>query len=111
MSDVWEDDNPDELEREWKVRHEKYSSLAIRDGIDEGKETTVQEGFDIGYRSGLAQGLKLGLLSGTLTTLTTFCGQVSGTSEHLPKVSRSYSLRLFRECVMVTVHLFVRLRF
>lgn len=56
--DIWgdEDDgdheipnsNAEELDREWRARREEFWNSGYREGIEDGKHDTVQEGFDEG---------------------------------------------------------------
>lgn len=57
-SDVWGDESPcastdhnDDLDREWRSRQEKFKNEGYREGLDTGKEESVQEGFDNGQSS------------------------------------------------------------
>jgi flagellar biosynthesis/type III secretory pathway protein FliH len=38
----------DELSSEWQSRQATFSNVGYRDGLEEGKQEAVQEGFDAG---------------------------------------------------------------
>ena len=57
---------------------EKHETEGYRDGVGQGKATTVQKGFDEGYHLGAVVGLRvgkiLGLLEGTWRAIVTGAG-------------------------------------
>lgn len=53
--DVWGSSDGDggggdkaELDREWRARRDVHWNSGYREGVEEGKALTVQEGFDTG---------------------------------------------------------------
>jgi|TARA_B100001142_G_scaffold304415_1_gene332509 hypothetical protein len=70
----------DALEREARRRRELFFAEGFRDGIEEGKSATVQEGFDRGFREGAVAGLAYGRARGAVRSIAVFAGQVPGSS-------------------------------
>ena len=70
----------DALEREARRRRELFFAEGFRDGIEEGKSATVQEGFDRGFREGAVAGLAYGRARGGVRSLALFAGLVPGSS-------------------------------
>ncbi|MCO5602515.1 hypothetical protein L7F22_056648 [Adiantum nelumboides] len=64
--EAWDSGDEDvrELNTEWSSRHTHFHTLGYRDGIEEGKKTSVQQGFDAGYLQGIKAGLNCGLARG-----------------------------------------------
>ncbi|KAH9567535.1 hypothetical protein CY35_03G031900 [Sphagnum magellanicum] len=78
--DVWESDKDErseeeivrgggarstsELDREWQARQAQFHTLGYRDGVEEGKNSSVQEGFDEGYREAAIAGFNWGVARG-----------------------------------------------
>mmetsp|Transcript_7470 Transcript_7470/g.18519 ORF Transcript_7470/g.18519 Transcript_7470/m.18519 type:complete len:222 (-) Transcript_7470:97-762(-) len=82
--DLWgsDDGSPQgELERERDARHNQFHNVGYRDGLDAGKEKTLQHGFDIGFKEGAQAGFQWGALRAAVKTLEMLCGQVPGTSQ------------------------------
>jgi len=48
IADAQVDTVDTELDREWHARREEFWNAGYREGFDEGKQETVQEGFDAG---------------------------------------------------------------
>lgn len=72
--DVWgegDSDTPEQaaLDREWETRHQQFYNSGYRDGLDEGKELTLQHGFNAGFAEGAHAGFEFGLVRGALQTL------------------------------------------
>eukprot|EP00238_Polyblepharides_amylifera_P001395 CAMPEP_0196572462 /NCGR_PEP_ID=MMETSP1081-20130531/2515_1 /TAXON_ID=36882 /ORGANISM="Pyramimonas amylifera, Strain CCMP720" /LENGTH=204 /DNA_ID=CAMNT_0041889797 /DNA_START=594 /DNA_END=1208 /DNA_ORIENTATION=+ len=77
--DVWgssDEDDKEELIREGRYRERNCWNSGYRDGIDEGKLESVQEGFDIGFPQGATAGYEWGSLRGVISTLQAFSGQL-----------------------------------
>eukprot|EP00250_Pteridium_aquilinum_P003253 c13574_g1_i1 orf=208-771(+) len=53
-----------DLHREWTSRQAHFHTLGYRDGIEEGKKSSVQQGFEAGYQQGVKVGLNCGLARG-----------------------------------------------
>lgn len=66
--EVWdlagEDVQEADLHREWTSREAHFHTLGYRDGIEEGKKLSVQQGFEVGYTEGVSAGLNCGLARG-----------------------------------------------
>ncbi|KAF9577472.1 hypothetical protein BGW38_007292 [Lunasporangiospora selenospora] len=56
-------------EREWARLHENFGNSGYREGIEEGKEGTLQKGFNQGWSEGVQQGYQLGELRGLISPL------------------------------------------
>ncbi|KAL0024404.1 hypothetical protein WJX79_010910 [Trebouxia sp. C0005] len=82
MSDDWDDlgspSQQGELAREWNVRREQHYNSGYREGLDAGKEQTLQQGFDTGFLQGCTAGHEWGMLQGATRTLQVFAGQLHG---------------------------------
>ncbi|KAG6547310.1 hypothetical protein Mapa_011247 [Marchantia paleacea] len=53
-----------DLEREWEARRNQFHTLGYRDGISAGKESKVQEGFNVGFKEAVVAGYNWGLARG-----------------------------------------------
>ncbi|CAG8525625.1 12537_t:CDS:2 [Ambispora leptoticha] len=77
LSDVWASDEEENIttydkkiaEREWGRMNEIYGNVGYKDGIEEGKENTLQRGFDDGYVEGARFGIEFGRLRGVCSTI------------------------------------------
>ncbi|KAG0068910.1 hypothetical protein BGZ89_003866 [Linnemannia elongata] len=83
--DVWEDEggdnddvwgNDDDVsydraiaQKEWDRLHENFGNTGYREGIEEGKEGTLQQGFNQGWSEGVQYGHELGRLRGLISPL------------------------------------------
>ncbi|KAM9436513.1 OTU deubiquitinase with linear linkage specificity a [Clarias gariepinus] len=66
------DDDVDELSlqnKEWRYNMEKRAKDGFRDGIDAGKEASLQQGFNLGYREGAGKMKAIGQCKGILSAL------------------------------------------
>ncbi|KDO29115.1 hypothetical protein SPRG_06171 [Saprolegnia parasitica CBS 223.65] len=54
------------MEKESLAMERRSRTVGFREGIDVGKEQTLQEGFDYGYKAGAAKGFEMGTLHGIL---------------------------------------------
>eukprot|EP00878_Enallax_costatus_P017661 GHUV01018555.1.p1 GENE.GHUV01018555.1~~GHUV01018555.1.p1 ORF type:complete len:154 (+),score=52.50 GHUV01018555.1:162-623(+) len=83
VDDVWGDDSDDgasaersQLDREWEARHQHFYNTGYREGLDEGKELTLQLGFNFGFSEGAEAGFRFGVMKGALQTLASlYTGQ------------------------------------
>ncbi|KAI1317938.1 hypothetical protein EDD11_007460 [Mortierella claussenii] len=71
---IWdEDDNVSYdraiAEREWSRLNDTFGNSGYREGIEEGKEGTLQEGFNQGWSEGVHYGHELGRLRGLISPL------------------------------------------
>lgn len=82
MSEDWDDEGGEqgELVREWELRREQHYNGGYREGLDQGKEKTIQQGFDSGFRQGCIAGYEWGLLQGAASTLGVFAEQMQSIS-------------------------------
>ncbi|XP_056374412.1 protein YAE1 homolog [Hyla sarda] len=74
------DEEADELtlvQNDWKKSMEKRLKEGYLDGVDAGKENSLQTGFNLGYKLGVTLLMPCGELRGTLSALVTWC-QVHG---------------------------------
>ncbi|KAG0027815.1 hypothetical protein BGZ81_005269 [Podila clonocystis] len=97
--DVWGDDDNVSYDRaiaekEWSRLHETFGNTGYREGIEEGKEGTLQEGFNQGWSEGVQYGHELGRLRGLISPLleyvqssaeksTSICGSKQISPEYL----------------------------
>ncbi|KAJ3370600.1 hypothetical protein GGF31_003913 [Allomyces arbusculus] len=66
-SDVNDDDWQRQVsEREWQRLQEDHKKAGYREGVIEGKDQTMQAGFNDGFSAGSAIGLRVGQLVGRL---------------------------------------------
>ncbi|KAF9903328.1 hypothetical protein EC991_003975 [Linnemannia zychae] len=98
--DVWADDNDadddvwgndDEVsydrtiaQKEWDRLHENFGNTGYREGIEEGKEGTLQQGFNQGWAEGVQYGHELGRLRGLISPLLEFIRSSSSSSSTGP---------------------------
>ncbi|KXS17942.1 hypothetical protein M427DRAFT_30061 [Gonapodya prolifera JEL478] len=75
MDDVWGDDGDEhnagkaeryDVERDSHKLKEEHIAVGYREAVDEAKETTLQEGFNVGYADAILLGFQLGKLQGLL---------------------------------------------
>ncbi|KAI3438103.1 hypothetical protein D9Q98_000545 [Chlorella vulgaris] len=95
LDDVWGDDEgaeqggaSDQLDREWQARREEHFSSGYREGLEAGKQETVQEGFDQGYQQGSAAGFECGAARGAAATLEALAARLPGLSSKLREVQQ-----------------------
>lgn len=85
MDDVWDDTCSDDLLRhEQTIRDDRNYKQSFLDGLEKGREESVESGFQAGCAQGLPLGEQVGLIEGSLKVAAVFCGRVDGTSV-LPK--------------------------
>uniref|UniRef100_A0A7I4DTB5 Essential protein Yae1 N-terminal domain-containing protein n=1 Tax=Physcomitrium patens TaxID=3218 RepID=A0A7I4DTB5_PHYPA len=53
-----------ELDHEWQARHNQFHTLGYRDGVEAGKNSSVQEGFNLGYAEATVAGFTWGVARG-----------------------------------------------
>lgn len=59
--------------KEWKYNMEKRAKDGFRDGIDAGKEASLQAGFNMGYREGATKMTVIGQLKGIMSAVRCWC--------------------------------------
>ncbi|KAL6462626.1 hypothetical protein MHYP_G00290480 [Metynnis hypsauchen] len=59
--------------KEWRYNMEKRAKDGYRDGMDAGKEASLQIGFNSGYREGAIQMKTIGQLKGIVSALRCWC--------------------------------------
>ncbi|CAG8472321.1 29642_t:CDS:2 [Racocetra persica] len=75
INDVWVSDEEtskyDRLisSKDWERMNEDFGNIGYKEGIIEGKDITIQEGFNKGYAEGANVGKEIGRLRGLLNTL------------------------------------------
>ncbi|KAI4897867.1 hypothetical protein NFI96_021227 [Prochilodus magdalenae] len=74
--------------KEWRWNMEKRVKDGYRDGMDAGKEASLQVGFNLGYREGAIKMKAIGQLKGIVSALQCWC---------LSQPSRNSELSLVRE--------------
>ncbi|KAM3927645.1 protein YAE1 homolog [Leptodactylus fuscus] len=68
------------LQNDWKKSMEKRLKEGYLDGMEAGKENSLQTGFNLGYKLGVALLVPCGELRGTLSSLVTWCQVHESTS-------------------------------
>ncbi|OCT76101.1 protein YAE1 homolog [Xenopus laevis] len=63
------------LQQDWKISMEKRIKEGYIDGIEAGKENSLQTGFNFGYKIGVNLLKPYGELKGALSALLTWCQQ------------------------------------
>uniref|UniRef100_V9L9S5 Essential protein Yae1 N-terminal domain-containing protein n=1 Tax=Callorhinchus milii TaxID=7868 RepID=V9L9S5_CALMI len=79
------DEEADELrieQREWKSRMDRRHKEGYRDGLNAGRESTLQDGFNQGYQEGAKKMLAVGQLKGILSAVLSWC-QLNRSDPHL----------------------------
>ncbi|CAM4721630.1 hypothetical protein PO909_016918 [Leuciscus waleckii] len=59
--------------KEWKYNMEKRAKDGFRDGVDAGKEASLQAGFNMGYREGATKMTVIGQLKGIMSAVRCWC--------------------------------------
>ena len=77
------DDESDNLRREASTREDRFWALGFREGLDLGKEETLEVSFTRGYDKGLAAGQSLGTGQGILAALQALQGRPGGAQGRL----------------------------
>ncbi|KAF7247811.1 hypothetical protein EYD10_06227 [Varanus komodoensis] len=70
------DEEADEMElvhKEWKTAMEKRVKEGYREGVEAGKQLTLQQGFNQGYKEAVRMMFFCGQLKGTISTLSSWC--------------------------------------
>ncbi|KAH9959784.1 hypothetical protein BC827DRAFT_1268552 [Russula dissimulans] len=85
---------PSHADAEWAKLSSNFQNAGYRDGITEGKEAALQEGFDAGFaQAGAPRGRELGLLRGLagalLLHLTRAAAAATATAVHPSAAERS----------------------
>ncbi|NWR80581.1 YAED1 protein, partial [Centropus unirufus] len=83
------DDEADEmylLQKEWNTTMKQRLKEGYREGIEAGKELTLQEGFNQGYRHGAELMATCGQFRGTLNALLSWC-HLNGHDSALSKIN------------------------
>ncbi|KAF9435172.1 F-actin-capping protein [Entomortierella beljakovae] len=70
--DIWEDEDNISYdraiaERDWTRMNDTFGNSGYREGIEEGKEGTLQQGFNQGWAEGVNYGYELGRLRGLIS--------------------------------------------
>ncbi|KAG7488780.1 hypothetical protein MATL_G00038180 [Megalops atlanticus] len=88
--DVFDEDEDDITlqNKEWNCNMEKRVKDGYRDGVDAGKEASLQHGFNAGYREGAAQMVAIGQLKGIVSALQCWCQLQQPDSTMLPPIGR-----------------------
>ncbi|KAF9934337.1 hypothetical protein BGZ67_003934 [Mortierella alpina] len=88
--DIWDDGDSISYDRaiaekEWSRLHETFGNTGYREGIEEGKEGTLQQGFNQGWSEGVNYGHELGRLRGLISPLLEYVR--SSETESTPSAS------------------------
>ncbi|XP_072268276.1 protein YAE1 homolog [Pyxicephalus adspersus] len=70
------DEDGDEMslvQKDWKRSMEKRLKEGYLDGMDAGKENSLQTGFNLGYKLGASMLMPCGELRGTISAFVTWC--------------------------------------
>ncbi|XP_042006996.1 uncharacterized protein LOC121755701 isoform X2 [Salvia splendens] len=113
--DLWYDDDSCEdsveksskaldMDREWNRRHDQFHTLGYRDGLIAGKETALQEGFNIGFKDSVLTGYNWGRVRGISSALKEKLVESEETRKRIQQlhesvqcISSTESLKLFYE--------------
>lgn len=81
--DVWGDggDSEEELQREGRAREQHFHTAGFLDGVEQGKQRSVQLGFTVGFQEGMHAGFQWGMLQGAVRTLQAFSTSILEPSE------------------------------
>ncbi|KPP76389.1 yae1 domain-containing protein 1-like [Scleropages formosus] len=73
--DVFDEDEEDTnlQKKEWRYNMEKRLKDGFRDGMDSGKEASLQHGFNMGFRDGAAKMVIVGQLKGIVSAMQCWC--------------------------------------
>ncbi|XP_010883847.2 OTU deubiquitinase with linear linkage specificity a [Esox lucius] len=73
--DVFDEDADDInlQDKEWKYNMKKRVKDGYVDGIDHGKEASLQLGFNMGYREGAEKTIAVGRLKGVISAIQCWC--------------------------------------
>ena len=82
--DVWGSDSEgeggrhisSELDHEWQARQNQFHTLGYRDGVEAGKNSSVQEGFNLGYAEATVAGFNWGVARGLTTAFAALAPSV-----------------------------------
>ncbi|KAH7485637.1 Protein YAE1-like protein [Phytophthora ramorum] len=101
FQDLLSDDEEHEtlLAQESVALERRMKTVGIRDGLELGKEDTLQEGFDLGFAQGAARSFRFGRLRGALSTASA-CGLFSDLNSDI-LVSCIQQLRAFEKDISV----------
>ncbi|KAI7876943.1 hypothetical protein K492DRAFT_134636, partial [Lichtheimia hyalospora FSU 10163] len=73
LDDIWASSDEDDVtydrdiaKREWEKLNTNHGNEGYKEGITEGKEVLMQQGFDRGYSEGIELGKAFGRLRGKL---------------------------------------------
>ncbi|CAL8464960.1 g4495 [Coccomyxa elongata] len=69
VDDVRETRHAEDIKSEWEIRRSRFINVGYKEGIEEGKASSLQAGFDEGYRNSTAAGFSAGLKRGKQATL------------------------------------------
>ncbi|KZP26270.1 hypothetical protein FIBSPDRAFT_909248 [Athelia psychrophila] len=82
MDSPWDDDVDFNTVSEWSKISNDFTNNGYREGITEGKESALQEGFDSGFAQiGVPLGQELGLMRGVASALVAFLTGASASEE------------------------------
>ncbi|XP_062985591.1 protein YAE1 homolog [Elgaria multicarinata webbii] len=68
-----EGDEMDVAQKEWKSTMEKRVNEGYREGVEAGKQLTLQQGFNQGYKEAVRTVFFCGQLKGTISALSSWC--------------------------------------
>lgn len=80
--DIWgSEDRTEEgdLQQEWQARQTQFHTLGYRDGVEAGKNSSVQEGFNTGYASSTTPGFNWGVARGLCTAFAALPASLKST--------------------------------
>jgi hypothetical protein len=69
MDDVWDDNEDHHAKVEWRRLNEEFGNQGYLQGVEDGKEVTLQQGFDEGMAMGMRAGFQVGKMEAWLATL------------------------------------------
>ncbi|GHJ85454.1 hypothetical protein NliqN6_1856 [Naganishia liquefaciens] len=81
------------VDRQWERITTRYTDAGYREGITNGKLTTLQEGFDAGFANSVTGSRHLGNLRGRVAALVTFLQSLPSSTANVALLHRARELR------------------
>ncbi|GAQ83774.1 hypothetical protein KFL_001610150 [Klebsormidium nitens] len=66
-----DEQEPEDLQKEWRAREAQFKTLGYRDGVTAGKDQTLQQGFEQGFKESVQPGFDWGRARGAASALRT----------------------------------------
>ncbi|KAJ9100126.1 hypothetical protein QFC20_005538 [Naganishia adeliensis] len=82
------------VDRQWERITTRYADAGYREGITEGKLSTLQQGFDTGFAESVAPSRRLGNLRGRIAGLIAHLQSLPSTTAHVDLLHRAREVRI-----------------